>query len=249
MIVNKDLTKDYFNQIAKEYSVNNHKGNLDKSQVFLKEFLPVADAPSLLECGGGGGFYTQLFLKLGYNVDVVDISEEALLINKNNAEKKGFANNLNTYAGNFNEIVLQLNKQYNQVVFIKVLHHFDSITEIKQAVEIGYNSLKNNGRLIIFEPNGRNPFWEMFLKRKYDKVANKTKWDIEKNLKYTTVSNLTSFFNENKISYNVKYKYVIPAFLMQKQGFITNILKIINNILEKIFLKYWAFNVLIIVNK
>jgi len=248
-MINKDLTKEYFNKIAKEYSVNDHKGNVDKSDIFINELIPVAYAPLILECGGGGGFYTDMFLKLGYNVDSVDISEEALLINANNAKKNGFINKLNTYAGNFNEVVKERNIKYNQVLFIKVLHHFDSLQEIQQAVELGYNVLENNGRIIIFEPNGLNPFWKIFLKREYDKITKKSKWEIEKNLKFTTVANLTFFFKENSIKYKVNYKYVIPAFLMQKKGLIPNILKFFNRMLEKTFFKYLAFNILIVVNK
>lgn len=247
--INKKETQAHFDNIALNYNVNDHKGNIDKSNVFFSKLLPSQSAPNILECGGGGGLYTLKLLQSGYNVTTVDISEKALEVNKENAKQNGYSKKLTTFAGDFNVIIPELNTKFDQIIFIKVLHHFDNLKEINMALETAHKHLNKNGKIIIFEPNGKNLLWEIFLKLQKDPITKRPKWEYEKNLKLTTVKNLTKHFKTEDIDFKVYYKFVIPAFMLSKINLFTKILMKVNLFLEKTFFKYFSFNVLIEIDK
>lgn len=205
-MIDKQLTQDYFDDLAEKYSVNEHQDNINKWDVFFEKLKSKTEAPRIIECGAGGGFYTLRFLKSGYDVISVDLSQKALEVNTKVANENAVGDHLKTYCGDFNQVITENEIGYDQAVFIKVLHHFDNLHEIQKALKSAYKQLQSGGRVVIFEPNGRNVLWQIFLSLEKDPVSGKSKWHIEKNLKLTTVKNLTKVFKDLGVNYKVNYQ-------------------------------------------
>ena len=237
---NKD-TESYFSKIATSKGLN-EENNVDKFDVIYQKMLPNTGRDSLLECGGGGGFYTHRFLSLGYQVTSVDLSEDALAINMEKAKELGLQEQLTTLTGEFSVIANGLEGKFKQVVFIKVLHHFDQMSSIYSALKCGINKTQKNGKVIIFEPNGSNPLWRIFLSFKKSNDGVNSVWHYEQNMKYTKVKLLKKFLEQQNIVYKVSYHYVIPAFLLNKGNLFSKSLRKLNALLEKSIFKYCAFN-------
>ncbi|MAG77814.1 hypothetical protein CL616_02900 [archaeon] len=222
MLDNK-TTEEHFSRKATEEA---SKHNSNKFNKIIKLLKPQG---TILECGAGTGFYTKEFLKRGYTVTAIDLSKQALKINKAQALNK----QLTTHAINF--IDFKTTEKYDQIIFIKVFHHFDTLTNIYKALDHARKLLKNNGKIIIFEPNGKNILWKPILSLRKDK--DKNKWFYEQNMKYTTKQNFHKYFKKHNLNYNLKYHYIIPSTLLNKLPFLNKL----NNYLEKIIPK-WAFN-------
>lgn len=243
--INKHITKKYFDEIAAQYSLN-EKCNSDKYEVIKELMLPGNSSPKILECGGGGGFYTRRFLQDGYRVTCIDLSAEALTVNREIAQKMGKQDSLRTIEGDFATVAKTFESQFDQIVFIKVLHHFDSLEEICYAINLARNICKENGRIIIFEPNGINVLWEINYRFRKDPNSGRNKWFYEQNTKLVTENNFKKCLRG--ANYVVDYHYLIPSFVLNKPIMGVSILKKINGALIKTFLKRFAFNISIVVN-
>lgn len=249
MEINKDETIKHFESIATNYGVNEHGGNVDKSDSFFEELLPVSLAPHVIECGGGGGLYTIKLLRLGYRVTTIDLSKSALEVNYNNAKRENLHQNLTIIHGDFNEIISSLQKEVHQVLFIKVLHHFDNLEEIKKSIHLSYQILQEGGKIIIFEPNGKNPIWKPAYLMKKNKETGKSLWFYEQNLKLITRKNLLRIINPLSSNYCLKYKYVLPGFIISKKNVFSFFFQKLNEKLENSFFKVFSFNLLLTLRK
>lgn len=245
----KDVTRRYFSRLATEYGVD-ERSDSDKYEVIRKLMLPSSDHADILECGGGVGFYTRRFLQDGYSVTCVDLSEEALSENRKNAEMIGKGAFLTTIEGDFVSEAMNLEKKFDQIVFIKVLHHFVSLKEIYRAVDIARELCKDSGRVIIFEPNGRNILWKVFLMLWKDRSSGKSKWFYEHNMRFTTVQNFKEYLGETerRTEYRIGYHYVIPSFILNGKFIGVSILQRTNSVLEKTLLEKLAFNISIVID-
>lgn len=241
-------TQNYFDSIASNKGLN-ESSNIDKSSVILNMLLP-PKAGKVLEIGGGGGFYTRLFLYKGYNVCVNDLSSKALHHNYLQAKKNGFEHNLTTIHGNFTEVGRGITPQFAQVLIIKLLHHLDDLNAIRELLVCAERVLLPDGRMVIFEPNGRNPLWKPMYSMKFDKESGKSIWFYEQNLRLITEQNLIKCIKDiPSINFTINYHYVIPGFLVERKGLIGKMFKIINSILLKTPLKYFAFNLSLTIDK
>ncbi|MGK0379111.1 MAG: ubiquinone/menaquinone biosynthesis C-methylase UbiE [Patiriisocius sp.] len=249
MSLNKTETNKYFDNIAESYGVNDHLGNVNKLNAFKYVLLSLDSGKTILECGGGGGFYTLNLLKLGYTLVTIDLSLKALELNKKNAEKQGLGERLTVIHGDFNSACSQVNMDINQVLFIKVLHHFDNLDEIQTAVCSGFNLLSEGGRVVIFEPNGKNILWKLFYSLKKDKRTGKSMWFYEQNTKLITPLNMGSIAQSLGHNYILSYKYVLPGFLISRNTTLSRMLSKLNSFLERSFLRFMAFNLLIVIEK
>jgi ubiquinone/menaquinone biosynthesis C-methylase UbiE len=243
-VVTKHKTNQYFSELATHYGAN-EKSNSDKYGVIKKLILPSRSFPDILECGGGAGFYTRRFLQDDYTVTCVDLSGEALAKNRKYAEKIGKADSLVTIEGDFVTVASSFDKQFDQVIFIKVFHHFDSLEEIYRALDAAKTLCKKNGRIVIFEPNGGNLLWKVFLSLQRDPVSGKSKWFYEQNMKITTVDNFKKYLTD--IEYKIDYHYIIPSFILNKSFKGIFIFQRLNSILEKTPLRRFAFNVSVVI--
>lgn len=236
-------TKSYFDSIATSHGIN-AAANADKYEV-VRRLLNGSDThPRLLECGGGGGFYTRRFLRDGYSVSCIDLSDQALEENRQQAERLGAAERLTTIVGDFTTEALAHAGGFDQVVFIKVLHHFTSLETIDHAIAAGLSACRPGGRMVIFEPNGRNFLWKFFLSLARDESTGKTKWFYEQNLRLTTAANLSAILaNHGVQTAKVQYRYVLPAFIIEKRFPGMGLLRMLNRLLERSPFKRLAFNI------
>lgn len=241
--ITDEHTKSYFDSIAATRGIN-AASNADKYDV-VRRLLKASDThPKLLECGGGGGFYTRRFLRDGYDVSCIDLSDRALQENRRQAEQLGASDRLITIVGDFATEALAYPRQYDQVVFIKVLHHFPSLEAIDYALAAGLAACKPGGRLVIFEPNGRNALWKFFLSLAHDTSTGKSKWFYEQNLRLTTTANIEAILAKHGATRaRAQYRYVLPAFIIEKNLPGMGALRLLNRILERSPLKRLAFNI------
>jgi SAM-dependent methyltransferase len=94
---------------------------------------------TLLDCGCGNGKNMIYAQSLGYHSDGFDISNNLLDICKN----KG----LNVY---YQDVLnLKVNKKYNKIISIAVLHHLQTFEEQVAAIKILCDCLDNNGKLLV----------------------------------------------------------------------------------------------------
>ncbi|MCP4401780.1 MAG: class I SAM-dependent methyltransferase [bacterium] len=246
MQLDDEITKEYFSRIAREKS-RNENANSDKYQVIRQLMLPCIQHEEILECGGGAGFYTKKILIDGYTVTCVDIAHDALQVNMQEARILGKDTHLKVVTADFIDFCQQNPHQFDQILFIKVLHHFDSLARIKMAILHGIKQCQKGGRIIIFEPNGMNICWKIFLSFYTDNVTGRSKWFYEQNMRYTTMPYFVNILTELKteyglsFSYKIGHHYIIPSLLLNKYQFI--LLRKMNTILEACsFKKRFAFN-------
>lgn len=244
--MSKEVTEEYFSRIAVGTSVE--RRNSDKYEAVQALLLPSDGYRDILECGGGEGFYTRRFLQDAYAVTCIDLSAQALLHNRNNAKLMGKDSSLITIRGDFLSEAPKLGREFDQVVFIKVLHHFVSLEEIYQALDIAQQVLRSGGRIVVFEPNGRNPLWRTFLAVKRDPASGKSKWFMEQNMRLTTVENLQAYLEPEGVRYEVCYHYVIPSFILNTDFWGASMLRRLNAALEKIAPTRMSFNFSIVID-
>jgi 2-polyprenyl-3-methyl-5-hydroxy-6-metoxy-1,4-benzoquinol methylase len=244
-----ETNEEYFSALARRRGVN-AEANADKFTEIGKLLLPASGHDNVLECGGGAGFYTLKLLNQGYKVTCIDVSEEALAVNMQNATSAGRASQLETIAADFNSFCNSIHKEFDQILFIKVLHHFENLVSVERAIHLAIRRCRIGGRIVVFEPNGDNLAWKLFLSLKRDAVTKKRKWLTERNMRFTTRRRFLDILNKidreygECIKYKVKYHYVIPATILNRLGQTLQVLHAGNSILERSCLsRRFAFNI------
>lgn len=138
---------------------------VDKSaalRALIFDRIPAGAA--VLEVGAGTGLYTRRLLADGHHVTAVDLSTAGLEQIRAQAEASGDAERLSVLAGAFPPVVAELApSSFDCVLFIKVLHHFPDLHEVREAFRRAYDLLAPGGRILIFEPNGSYPLWPVVL--------------------------------------------------------------------------------------
>ena len=231
----------YFSGLAENHGVN-EASNVDKSEVIFDLLPPPTTHKHILECGGGAGFYTARLLRGGYKVTCIDLSGEALKVNRQSACNIDRESELRTIQGDFTTKVTNLEGNFDVAVFIKVLHHFPDLTSIERALLAAFNKLRPGGVLMIFEPNGRNPPWKPLYLVQKDPVEGKSKWHYEKNLALITESNLLDRL-PNGVRGEMRYHYVVPAILFAGKSVVHTLVARLNKALESSPLRPWASNI------
>lgn len=125
------------------------------TDAFVKEVLDIADFKAgerVLDAGCGDGFWSRVLSKLGCETVGIDISDVAVKVAKEKSDK------------NQTFIVADLlkpfpfPKDYFDAVIIGVtLHHFPSAGDLSNIALNIYSCLKDNGKVVVIEPNGSNP--------------------------------------------------------------------------------------------
>ncbi len=245
--MNNEITEKYFDDLAQSEGVNENN-NIDKYNIIKKRLAPQTTHPRILECGGGAGFYTRRFLQEGFEVTCIDLSDQALKENRERAKHLSLSQKLTTIQGTFTEKAKQLERHFDQVAFIKVFHHFESLKDIQEALDVAIETCKPGGKIIIFEPNGKNFLWWFFLSLTKAKGSNHSKWYFEKNMRFTTAPNFKKYLDKKNQDYELKYHYVIPATMLKKTTSLSKVLKKINQLLENTPLRYLSFNISIVID-
>jgi cyclopropane fatty-acyl-phospholipid synthase-like methyltransferase len=97
---------------------------------------------TLLDCGCGNGKNMIYAQSLGYHSEGFDISKNLLDICKNKGLDVYYQDVLNMNAMN-------VNKKYNKIISIAVLHHLQTFDEQIIAIKNLYNCLDSHGKLLV----------------------------------------------------------------------------------------------------
>lgn len=111
----------------------------------ILQLLPEPPA-KVLDLGCGTGWTSRFMAQAGYFVTGVDISPEAIEISKQKALIEN-VKNVEFSIGDYESLNYQ--EEFDVVLFFASLHH---ATNEELAIKKAYESLKNGGKLITFEP-------------------------------------------------------------------------------------------------
>jgi SAM-dependent methyltransferase len=130
----------YYNLL---YKNKEYSREVDYISKLINEFNP--DAKTILDLGCGTGRHDELFVKYGYSVYGIDISEEMLKETNKLAEKR----KLSFIKGDIRN--LSLDKQFDVVVSLfHVISYQTTNEDLKNTFETASKHLKNGG-LFIFD--------------------------------------------------------------------------------------------------
>ena len=119
---------------------NFDKANIWRRYIFLliKKYLK----NELLEVGAGIGSFTSNYEKNFTNITITETDENNL-----NELKKKYSNNKNISISN--EIVKNINKKFNTIIYLNVLEHIKEDTE---EINCALEKINSNGYLVLLVP-------------------------------------------------------------------------------------------------
>ena len=198
-----DETSRYFDAHARELRAS----QLINKWSMLKNFFVDLPAGALvLECGAGTGLYTIELARLGLNVHAVDLSAASLAQLREQAARAGVVDRIRTSVGDFAEAGKR-SEPVDAVTFIKVLHHFPSFEHVNEALTVAWRALKPGGRIVVFEPNGRNPLWGPLFR-----LRGKKAWHSERNIRLMRPSNFDVALGQLPgANITSGFRYLIPG--------------------------------------
>tara|TARA_B110001450_G_scaffold7_1_gene30 strand:+ start:11391 stop:12035 length:645 start_codon:yes stop_codon:yes gene_type:complete len=196
------------NIIANQYDLI--ATSFDNSRVRIwntvKEFLNNYNTnDTLLDCGCGNGKNMIYANKIGYNSEGFDISNNLLNI--------CITKNLNVY---YNDVLnFKSNKKYNKIIAIATLHHLETIKEQKIAIINLFNSLSDNGSLLVsFWSKEKNFNEENYIKNKIDyrnfeSGPNYVKWKLSPDNIINRFYYIHNYNSINNLAESLGYNYII----------------------------------------
>jgi ubiquinone/menaquinone biosynthesis C-methylase UbiE len=154
-----------------------------------------------LDCGCGTGWHIKRFYEKGFIVDGIDSSEKMIHEARKNNNKANF---LVCSADNISLV----DKTYEFIYFINVLHHLPSREAQQNALREAHRLLKTGGFLFIHEVNE-----ELFLFRFYMKyifpLTNKIH-RCERAEKYWSIKEILGFIKDDWLLYGIEYFTFLP---------------------------------------
>lgn len=167
------IIADQYNLIYKSFNTSRVR-IWNNVKLFLSNYN---ENDTLLDCGCGNGKNMIYANKLGYNCEGYDISTNLLNI--------CIAKNLNVY---YSDVLnMNLEKTYDKIIAIAVLHHLETLEEQILAIDNLLKCLKKNGTLLV-------SFWSKEKKfintdneknvtdyRNFHKGPNLVDWKLDKN--------------------------------------------------------------------
>lgn len=116
----------------------------------IVEWLPIKKTDKVLEIGAGCGAITGALAKKAQSVKCIELSKQRSLINAYRNKKHS---NISIQVGNFEDIELDLEEQYDYITLIGVFEYAQSYIStsfpFENFLEIVMKHLKNKGQLII----------------------------------------------------------------------------------------------------
>lgn len=138
-------------QVRNNGSYSERRTNQLFSNFLLKGALPQS---TILEFGCGKGSWTIFFLRLGYKLVAVDVSQKSLDVLWHLASDEGLEKNLILEKGDVS--LFSTPDTFDRVFCYNLLHHVKD----PQAVILRMTkALKPKGRLVLSEPNPLNLWW------------------------------------------------------------------------------------------
>lgn len=153
--------REHFDAMAHAYAdeaadFRPHDASLFRS--FVTYVAPPPAGARLLEIGAGGGRYTIPLLRLGYHIDAVDLSAEALERLSERAHAETLGSRLRTIQGDAEELGLEA--RYDLVYGIHLLHHVPDPVAMLATMR---RAARPGGVVACIEPNPINPAWYVYI--------------------------------------------------------------------------------------
>lgn len=178
--------KEYFDIENHQYSADNiisldvsHQLEIDN----IENLLNLKPPKNIIDYGSGNGRIAIPFLKKGFNVHAVDISNKSL-----RALEQIYKNNKTPLWGHLSTSnKLPKNNKFDGLIGSDILHHVNINNELQNIIK----TLRHGAPLVISEPNAWHLLWYLYIFLKLD-------WNIEKGILHCTVSQLESSLRLNK---------------------------------------------------
>ena len=136
------LIANQYNIISKVFDNSRVRIWNNVKQFLLDNQVSNNKSSTLLDCGCGNGKNMIYAQSLGYYSEGFDISNNLLDICKNKGLNVYYQDVLNINAVN-------INKKYNKIISIAVLHHLQTFEEQIVAIKNLYDCLDSNGKLLV----------------------------------------------------------------------------------------------------
>ncbi len=151
-----------YDQIAKEFYDYEKDAITDRVLGHENVFTLLGDisGKSVLDYGCGSGKFSRLLIERGAIVDGFDISEKEIEIAKQDGSQVFYTSNIDD---------IQSHK-FDAVVLNFVLCTISSTEELSKILKNIYNLLKNNGQLIILNPNYKASNGKKFISFEFEFV-------------------------------------------------------------------------------
>jgi 2-polyprenyl-3-methyl-5-hydroxy-6-metoxy-1,4-benzoquinol methylase len=140
----------------------------------------------ILEIGCGAGRFTYTFLKQGYDITGLDISENLLEKLKRSIKPGMKITLLNMTA---EEAAKSNSHKFDFVIGFHVLHHIEALASLMKAC---FTMLKPGGKLMFIEPN---PFGPLFYAQVL--LERDISWEGEKGILNITPKKITTILRES----------------------------------------------------
>jgi len=157
-VQNKSKEKNFFDTFsdAREYDVFTSYGYKALIRNYLKLIrIPVTPKTRVIDLGCGTGAFTKRFREIygnDKNFFGLDISEKSISLATKLAPGVHFC------TGDIEQCCFK-DQSFDIVLFSGVLHHF---TDFEPCLLEGYRILKNNGCVLSYDPNIKNPFMWLY---------------------------------------------------------------------------------------
>ena len=136
-----------------EMDLPNKKVGIAK-KFWWEDYIGKIQDQSILEVGCGVNYMVPYWLDCNNVVTAFDVCKESVLLLRENLKKINLYNdNIDLFVGDVESIVF--NGQFDIININNVLHH---VKHKERALNFLRKSLKDNGRLLIVEPNYYYPF-------------------------------------------------------------------------------------------
>jgi tRNA (uracil-5-)-methyltransferase TRM9 len=160
---------------------------------------------TLLDCGCGNGKNMIYANNLGYNCDGYDISKKLLDI--------CISKNLNVY---YSDVLnMNLDKKYDKIISIAVLHHLETFDEQVLAINNLLKCLKDNGTLLVSFWSKEKKFNDTNIDknqndyRNFNNGANYVDWKLDKNNVIKRYYYIHDYDSILKLVKQINVKYII----------------------------------------
>jgi 2-polyprenyl-3-methyl-5-hydroxy-6-metoxy-1,4-benzoquinol methylase len=142
--------------IAKDHNLDNFKKNFIIFEKYYGTVLPKDFSSKIIDIACGSGEIVYWLTEKGYkNAEGIDISEEQVKLANSLGIKNVGQADLRDYLKN-------KSNYYDTIFAIDIIEHFKK-DELVDVLKLIYDSLKENGVLIIKTPNGESIFGTRYL--------------------------------------------------------------------------------------
>jgi ubiquinone/menaquinone biosynthesis C-methylase UbiE len=137
-------------------SLNKYYVLLEKVNNYINDKIDInIIGKKVLEYGCATGDISVLWAKKGANVTGIDISEQAIYQAKQKAKKENL--HINFIVANAENTGLN-DKEFDIIIGNGIIHHLDLNNAYRELSRL----IKNNGKIILLEPLGHNPFINLY---------------------------------------------------------------------------------------